>query len=140
VIPAVPVSPATVNTSGTPPLPAVSTPPAPAEAPKSVVTTPKLSAKEIAAAKRKLASAEHDQAAGEGDAGAEATKKDAGDKTSISFSQEDITRSLAIAEKETGDGKYKEAIRDYTTILKHDPGNVRAKEGLERAIRNKGSQ
>jgi hypothetical protein len=105
-----------------------------------VVTTPKLSAKEIAAAKRKAASADRGPTAGEGDTEAEATKKDGGDRPSISFSPDEINQLLAWADKASGDGKFDDAISKYRTILRRDPSNVRAKAGLARAIANSGHE
>jgi hypothetical protein len=92
-----------------------------------------------AKAKRKEASATKDTSGDVGDTGGDA-KKDGADKTGISFSPEEINQMIALADRESGDGKFDEAISTYSIVLKHDRSNARAKEGLARAIKNRDSQ
>jgi hypothetical protein len=40
---------------------------------------------------------------------------------------------IDLADKNLGRGKYAAAIRQYISVLACDPGNGRAKQGLERA-------
>ncbi len=56
---------------------------------------------------------------------------------SVTYSAEEIGILLSRADKDSGDGNYDRAIIEYRSILSHDPGNQRAKQGMERAIRNK---
>jgi hypothetical protein len=57
---------------------------------------------------------------------------------SVSYSAEEISSLLAHADKQSGDGNYDQAIREYKSVLSHDPGNARAKQGLARAMHNNG--
>jgi hypothetical protein len=59
---------------------------------------------------------------------------------SVTYSAEDIANLLARADRDSGDGKYDLAIKEYQSILSHDRGNQRAKDGLARAKRNKGDR
>jgi hypothetical protein len=95
--------------------------------------------RDAAKAKRKAASSTKNTSGDEGDTGGDA-KKDGADKTGISFSPEEINQMIALADRESGDGKFDDAISTYNIVLKHDRSNARAKEGLARALRNKGSE
>ena len=48
------------------------------------------------------------------------------------LSQSDIPGLLSMARKDAGDGKYEKAGREYRTILKLQPGNQDAKDGLRK--------
>ena len=114
--------------------PPVALPPTPVREPKAVEMPLKPKApdtpREIAAAKRKAAGAAHDQAAEP-----EITRPGG-----VTFTVDEISRMLAMADKDAGDGYYDKAIQEYDTALKHDPSNARAKEGRAKAIRNKGPE
>ncbi len=56
----------------------------------------------------------------------------------VTFDQHEIDLLIARADKDTGDGKYNDAIREYNTVLSHDPSNALAKKGLAKALHNKG--
>jgi hypothetical protein len=68
------------------------------------------------------------------------TKHGSSGGVSVSYSPEQLNMLLDEAEKDSGDGNYDKAILKYDAILKHDPGNQRAKQGRERAIRNKNNE
>jgi hypothetical protein len=119
VVPAASPTPATVN-------------PAPPS------TAPVLQPASAGTGKKKPADTGHDQPGDQTVAAPVPTKKEAGEGTNLPFLSEEISRSLAIAEKEVGDGKYDEAISTYNIILRKDPGNAQAISGRNKAIRNKG--
>jgi len=56
----------------------------------------------------------------------------------VTFNQQEIDILIARADKDTGDGKYDQAIREYNTVLSQDPTNALAKRGLAKALHNKG--
>jgi hypothetical protein len=56
------------------------------------------------------------------------------------ISPAEIPSLLASAEKDAGDGNYARAILKYKSILKSQPSNAAAKEGLRRAMSNRDSQ
>ena len=56
----------------------------------------------------------------------------------VTFDQHEIDLLIARADKDTGDGKYDQAIREYNTVLSQDPSNALAKRGLAKALHNKG--
>jgi hypothetical protein len=58
----------------------------------------------------------------------------------FTYSQSELASLLARAEKDAGDGKYDQAIREFKIVLEQEPSNVEAKQGLERAERNKSHQ
>jgi hypothetical protein len=92
----------------------------------------------IAANKRKeKKTSSSELVAAESEAKAEKDKARAG---VLGFSPAEISSLLAKADQDAGDGRYDRAIFEYQTILKSEPGNAQAKDGLARAIRNKGSQ
>jgi hypothetical protein len=109
------------------------------EGPKAAPNSNPQDVREVAKAKHKASSSTKGPSGGEGDTGGDA-KKDGGDKTGIIFSPDEINRTIALADRESGDGKFDDAIRTYRIVLKHDPSNARAKEGMARAIRNRDSQ
>ena len=51
---------------------------------------------------------------------------------SAGLSQNDIPGLLGMAVKDTGDGRYPEARREYRKVLKLQPNNLEAKEGLRK--------
>jgi hypothetical protein len=119
------------------------TPGVAAQEPKTVAKPDQPNAQDLRGAvkaKRKASNSAHDQAADEGDTGADGAKKDGAHRTGITFSPDEINRLIALADRESGDGKFDGAISTYKIVLKHDPSNARAKEGLARAIRNRDHQ
>jgi hypothetical protein len=56
----------------------------------------------------------------------------------VTFDQHEIDLLIAGADKDTGDGKYDQAIAKYNTVLSQDPSNALAKRGLAKALHNKG--
>jgi len=52
------------------------------------------------------------------------------------YSSSDISLLISRADRLAGDGHYDRAITMYRAILKQDPRNVPAQEGLKRALRN----
>jgi hypothetical protein len=73
-------------------------------------------------------------------AGKEATPEEPkpvrGDRA-VTFSPAEIDILIARADKDTGDGNYDRAIKEYTTVLNQEPSNALAKKGLAKAIHNK---
>jgi hypothetical protein len=55
----------------------------------------------------------------------------------VTFSPAEIDLLIARADKDTGDGNYDRAIKEYNTVLNQDPSNALAKKGLAKAIHNK---
>jgi hypothetical protein len=55
----------------------------------------------------------------------------------IVFTAAEINSLIEHADKDSGDGKFDDAISKYQTVLKREPTNARALEGLERARRNR---
>jgi hypothetical protein len=116
--------------------------PVKADEPTAVLKPGKLDARDVrdaANAIRKGTGLGKGQAIDGEDAAADG-RKGGVDRTGITFSSDEINRTIALADRESGDGKFDDAIRTYRIVLKHDPSNARAREGLERAIRNKQSQ
>ncbi len=133
-----PVAPAAVG----PKLPRVS--PAAQPKPVAVVAEPvaaadsgekPLSAKERRAQEKEELAAKKKAAAEGGEGDPKAPKGGAG-----LISAADINYLLSTAQKDAGDGKYDKAILEFQTVLKYEPSNAAAKEGLARATRNRDSQ
>ena len=68
------------------------------------------------------------------------TEKEKPNTGALGFTPAEISSLIAKADQDADDGKYDRAIFEYRTVLKSEPGNGQAKEGLARAIRNKGNQ
>lgn len=58
-------------------------------------------------------------------------------KSSGGYTAEQLKAILDKADSLTANGKYDDAIRNYRVVLASDPGNARARAGLERANTNK---
>jgi len=56
----------------------------------------------------------------------------------VTFDPAEIQLLIDSADRDTGNGNYDKAIREYTTVLNQDPSNALAKKGLAKALRNKG--
>ena len=54
----------------------------------------------------------------------------------LGLNQDEIRRTIEMADRDSGNGKYADAIRKYNYVLKSDPGNAAARAGLKRAIQN----
>ena len=59
--------------------------------------------------------------------------------SAVTFSPAEIDLLIASADKDTGNGNYDKAIKEYTTVLNQDPSNALAKKGLAKALHNKGN-
>ena len=59
--------------------------------------------------------------------------------SAVTFSPAEIDLLIASADKDTGNGNYDKAIKEYTTVLNEDPSNALAKKGLAKALHNKGN-
>jgi hypothetical protein len=97
--------------------------------------------RDVVSAKRRAADAGQNQASN-GD-GTETSGPRKGDTTkagSLIFTASEIDRMVAMADRDSGDGRFDDAIAKYKTVLKREPTNARAKEGLARAIRNRGPE
>ncbi len=58
----------------------------------------------------------------------------------MTFTSAELNALVAMADRDSGNGQFDKAIREYQAVLKREPGNVQAKEGLARAIRNRDNQ
>lgn len=58
----------------------------------------------------------------------------------LGFTDAEIKDLIARADRDSGDGNFGKAILEYQTALKYEPSNAQAKEGLQRAIRNRDNQ
>ena len=54
----------------------------------------------------------------------------------VKFFPTDIPYLMGKAERDSGDGRFTDAIREYRIVLELDPANAAANAGLARAIRN----
>jgi hypothetical protein len=91
--------------------------------------------------KAKRADRGHDRPQLDAESGvAEAPDEKTVNRSGVSFSPAEINNLIGKADQEVGDGNFDAAITNYRIVLKHDPANIRAKQGIERARRNKGSE
>jgi hypothetical protein len=55
----------------------------------------------------------------------------------ITFNPAEVSSLVAHADKDSGDGKFDKAIEEYRIVLRKDPANEPARQGLQRALYNK---